>query len=124
MSDAYAHATARQAPICQHQIGQRHAWLVPSLLLAFSLALTGSLEFQPRPRQPVVVFFAPGTTRDQALAAALQAGANVLALGGWANSLVVQSENPRFFARLHESGAWLIADAIGKAGCISRQGRS
>ena len=97
--------------------GGWRACLLPSLVLAFSLVLVGALEFYPHPTDPVVVFFAPGVTERDTLLAAINAGANIIGKGVSANSLVVQSDDPHFFQRLHQSGVWLIADAIGKSGC-------
>jgi hypothetical protein len=44
-------------------------------------------------------------------------GARVIRLGFYSNSLVVQSDQPDFFARLRQAGVWFMADATGIVGC-------
>ena len=97
------------------------AYCVPGLMLAFSLMLLLGLNYYPKASQPVVVFFLPGTTKIQTLDAAIGSGANIVAAGAFASSLIVQSESPDFFSRLHKAGAWLIVDATGKSGCLSSE---
>jgi hypothetical protein len=97
-----------------------HALVLPGALLATSLTLVAWLQFAPQPSKPVVVFFAPGTDRAQALMAAVTAGGRIIGAGAWDNSIIVQSADPDFFRRLRAAGAWLIADATGRGGCTAK----
>lgn len=95
------------------------AYLVPSALLLVSILLIGWLDFRPTPSRPVLVIFSPMTSNTEAFVAAASAGGRILGLGGLANSVVAQSDEPAFFTRLHQAGAWFIVDAFGRAGCGS-----
>jgi len=100
---------------------QEHAssYVLPGSLLIASVLLLVWLQLRPVPAQPVIVFFAPGTSPTEALADVIGAGGRLISLGAYSNSLIVQSEQLDFFDRLRQAGAWLIIDAGARGGCRS-----
>lgn len=96
------------------------AYLFPCSLLIFSVVFSGWLGFYPEPSKPVIIFFSPFISSNEALDLARGVGARVIRLGFYSNSLVVQSDQPDFFVRLRQAGVWFMADATGIAGCSTK----
>jgi hypothetical protein len=99
----------------------RSHWLDSGLIAGtalLGLTVTATIALAPRdPLAPVAVIFAPWIAADIALAAAADAGAQVLQGGGFSNIVVVRPDDARYATRASERGAWLVADAATLRGC-------
>ena len=101
----------------------RHERLVSALwpaalMLLGSLFVAGWLEYRPvRSDAPILGIFSPFAGANGAMQAAIASGANIVAPSPVSFALIVQSDDPEFFARLHRAGAWLLLDATGRGLC-------
>jgi hypothetical protein len=99
----------------------RSRWFDVALIAGtalLGLTVTAVHALAPRdPLAPFAVIFAPWIGADIALAAAADAGAQVLQGGGFSNIIVVRPDDAGYAARASERGAWLVADAATLRGC-------
>ncbi len=83
------------------------------------LVITAFIAVTPRdPLAPVAVVFAPWIGAGVAMAAAAEAGAQVLQAGAASNIIIVQPVERGYAARVAAQGAWLVADATAFGGCL------
>ena len=100
---------------------ERGGSLIPALLLLIVSTLAiGWLEYRPLdPKAPILVWFSPRYSTGATFSAVIRAGGRIVANGPVPFSMIVQSNRPGFFSRLHHEGAWLLLDATGRGGCLS-----
>ena len=94
------------------------AYLPALAVLAFSALGTAWLDYRPTdPSHATLALFSPGLSHEDAFAAVARAGGNIVSGAPLPFALIVQSNDPNFFARLRKAGAWLLLDATGRGGC-------
>lgn len=105
------------AALAPGQPASAPAWL-PWAFLALSTLIVASLAAQPRRPDRMAAVFPPWDSAAAVFAAASRAGA-VDAAGGFANVLIVRSDQPGLAARLRKAGAWALIDADLASACIA-----
>jgi hypothetical protein len=99
----------------------RSHWFDTALIAGtalLGLMVTATHALTPRdPLAPVAVIFAPWIGADTALAAAADAGGQVLQGGALSSIVVVRPIDAGYAARASERGAWFVADAATLRGC-------
>ena len=95
-------------------------WLPAALLLCVTVVMAGWLMLRPDADRPVLAWFSPRLSADQALAAAAAAGARVIDHGRLPTSLIVLPDGIDGVARLRTAGAWLVVNARNLGGCGGR----
>lgn len=102
------------------------SWL-RELLPAAGLSLaTAAMIFvaahMPRPDEPVVVFFAPGTSAAMRASAVASADGALVADLPNLSAIVALGAGPAFARRLVQHGAWFVLAAEGSIGCSLASG--
>ena len=80
----------------------------------------GTVLLMPDGKGPVAVIAPPGATVKQAATLVVNAGGNLVGVGGLPNVIVAQSSDPDFIDQLYANGAWLVVKPI-VAGCMARE---
>ena len=103
-------------------VNARNFWFDAILIAGtaiLGLTITALIAVTPRdPLAPVAVVFAPWIGAGAAMAAAADAGAQVLQAGASSNIIIVQPSDADYAARVAAQGAWLVANAAALGGCM------
>ena len=71
------------------------------------------------PARGVAVIYAPWVGFDAAFLRSVEAGARFVRAGGLPFVVVVVPDDPDFERRVKAAGAWMLADPVALAGCLS-----
>ncbi|WP_020397986.1 hypothetical protein [Kordiimonas gwangyangensis] len=94
------------------------------VLTAFVLVVITVLSLMPPERGPVLVLFNPLETEDSHIGAIIRADALLVGPGRLPGSFLVASDDGNLPARLMASGALMVVNPYGAAGCAPRVRRS
>jgi hypothetical protein len=70
------------------------------------------------------VLVAPWGGLEAAAAIAVRSGARIARAGGMPGVFVLTSEDAGLPARLHDAGAWIVADPLLAGGCVTKLNRN